>query len=107
MVYSINLTYRGSDVNVIRGLFSVAFDFVTIDDESVNLKMSMMVTGKILKMMKMMTCTDRMRHCNNYIVICNIFFQLLLLTSFFFTLLLPILLSIFSNMFAHVPFKVR
>lgn len=34
MVYSINLTYRGSDVNVIRGLFSVAFDFVTIDDES-------------------------------------------------------------------------
>lgn len=34
MVYSINLTYRGSDVNVIRGLFSVAFDFVAIDDES-------------------------------------------------------------------------
>lgn len=56
MVYSINLTYRGSDVNVIRGLFSVAFDFV-IDDE-----MSVMVTGK---MMKMMTCRDRMRHYNN------------------------------------------
>lgn len=35
MVYSINLTYRGSEyVNVIRGLFSVAFDFVAIDDES-------------------------------------------------------------------------
>lgn len=34
MVYSINLTYRGSDVNVIRGLFYVAFDFVTIDDKS-------------------------------------------------------------------------
>lgn len=60
MVYSINLTYRGSDVNVIRGLFFVAFDFVAIDDESDELEV--MVTGK---MMKMMTCRDRMRHYNN------------------------------------------
>ena len=34
MVYSINRTQRGSEVNVIRGLFPVAFDFVVSADDS-------------------------------------------------------------------------
>ena len=63
MVYSINRTYRGSEVNVIRGLFSVAFDFVVSADDSDDEDDS--DDDGVEKMMKMKIYMDIMKYYSN------------------------------------------